>query len=121
MVRDVVYTETGDARRRLFHRRALENLAAAQASAAVLAHHALAAGLAPAAFHYSLAAGREALHLAAPGEAIVHFEQARQLAQTLAPPEAAAEAEVQELYQLLGQAYALSGQPEQAKRLFLER
>ena len=63
MLRDVVYTEAGDARRRLFHRRALEILEGAGASAAVLAHHALAAGLAQAAFHYSLAAGaRSAAH-----------------------------------------------------------
>ena len=58
MLRDVVYTETGDARRRLFHRRALEVLEAAKASPAVLAHHALAAGLAQAAFRHSLAAGQ---------------------------------------------------------------
>jgi hypothetical protein len=46
MLRDVVYTEAGDARRRLFHQRALKILEAAGDSAAVLAHHALAAGLA---------------------------------------------------------------------------
>jgi len=44
MMRDVVYTETGDARRRLFHHRALDMLAAAGDSAAILAHHAQAAG-----------------------------------------------------------------------------
>ena len=45
MLRDVVYTEAGDARRRLFHRRALELLQAEGDSEAVLAHHALSAGL----------------------------------------------------------------------------
>ena len=47
MLRDVVYTEAGDARRRLFHRRALAVLEAARDSAAVLAHHALDAGPQP--------------------------------------------------------------------------
>jgi hypothetical protein len=79
MLRDVVYTEAGDARRRLFHQRAMEFLAAAGDSAAVLAHHALAAGSMQAAFHHSLDAGREALRLLAVSEAIVHFEQARQI------------------------------------------
>ncbi len=76
MLRDVVYTEAGDARRRFFHRRALEILEAAGDSAAVLAHHALAAGLAEAAFRHSLAAGLEALHLSAMSESVVHFERA---------------------------------------------
>ena len=87
MLRDVVYTEAGDARRRLFHRRALEILEAAGDSAAVLAHHALAAGLAQAAFRHSLAAGREALRLSAVSEAIVHFERARQFVREASPPE----------------------------------
>ena len=46
-IRDVVYTEAGDARRRIYHRRALEVLPAAGAPAIELAHHALAAGSAP--------------------------------------------------------------------------
>jgi DNA-binding SARP family transcriptional activator len=78
MLRDVVYTEAGDARRRLFHRRALKVLEAAGDSAAVLAHHAMAAGLAQIAFRHCLAAGREALKISAVSEAIVHFELARQ-------------------------------------------
>src|SRR5438045_6990236 len=68
MIRDVVYTEAGDARRRLFHARALAVLEADRDSAAVLAHHAAAAGLADAAFHHSLTAGQEALRLAAVNE-----------------------------------------------------
>ncbi len=87
MVRDVVYTEAGDARRRLFHRRALEVLEKGGESAAVLAHHALAAGLAQDAFHYSLVAGREALQLSAVSEAIVHFEHAIQLVREASLPE----------------------------------
>lgn len=112
MLRDVVYTEAGDARRRLFHRRALENLEAAGDSAAVLAHHALAAGLAKAAFHHSLIAGREALRLSAVSEAIVHLEGARQLVQNSSLPERPGKADLRNLYILLGRAYELGGQTE---------
>ncbi len=114
MLRDVVYTEAGDARRRLFHRRALEILEAAGDSAAVLAHHAQAAGLAQAAFRHSLAAGREALRLSAVSEAIVHFERARQLVQEASLPEAAADGDLRDLYLLLAKAYELAGQTEKA-------
>ena len=121
MLRDVVYTEAGDARRRLFHRRALEVLEAAHDSAAVLAHHALEAGLTGAAFHYSLVAGRGALRLSAVREAIVHFERARRLVREAPLPEIVAEAEVRDLYLQLGQAYELSGQPDQALAIYTER
>jgi DNA-binding SARP family transcriptional activator len=97
MLRDVVYTEAGDARRRLFHRRALEVLDAARDSSAVLAHHALAAGLAQDAFRYSLAAGREALRISAVSESIVHFGRARQLLQNGALPEMPDEADLRDL------------------------
>jgi len=46
--REVVYAEAGEARRAVFHRRALEALEAASAPAVELARHALAAGLAQA-------------------------------------------------------------------------
>ena len=121
MIRDVVYTEAGDARRRLFHRRALDILAAAKDPAAVLAHHALVAGLAEAAFHHSLAAGEEALRLSAAGEAMVHFEKARQLAREAAWAGAEIESRIRDLYVQLGQAYELSGQPEQAAVVHAER
>lgn len=98
MLRDVVYTESGDARRRLYHRRALEILEAAGASSAVLAHHALAAGLAQAAFHHSLAAGREALRISAASEAAVHFERARQLMQDASLPDMPDEADLRDMY-----------------------
>jgi len=84
MIWDVVYTEAGDARRRLFHRRALDILEAAQVSEAALAYHALAAGAAEAAFRHSVAAGQEALRLSVANEAALHFEKARQLALELA-------------------------------------
>jgi predicted ATPase len=114
MLRDVVYTEAGDARRRLFHRRALKTLEAAGDSAAMLAHHALAAGLTQAAFRYSLAAGRDALHISAVSEAIVHFEHAHQFVREAMLPEMPDEADLRDLYVQLGKAYKLAGQMEKA-------
>ncbi len=79
-IRDVMYTEAGEARRRMMHRRALQVLQrAASVSPAVLAHHAHAAGLTEAAFQFGLAAGNEAMRLFAARDAIVHYERARQL------------------------------------------
>jgi DNA-binding SARP family transcriptional activator len=121
MLRDVVYTEAGDARRRLFHRRALEVLEKEGESAAVLAHHALAAGLAQAAFHYSLAAGREALHLSAVSEAIVHLDQALKFVREADQTEMPDEADLRELYTHLYQAYKLAGQMDNALAIDRER
>jgi DNA-binding SARP family transcriptional activator/predicted ATPase len=78
-IRDVAYTEAGDARRRIYHRRAFQALEKAQAPAAELAHHALAAHLPGPSFRYSLAAGDAAMSLFAVRDAIAHYEQARQL------------------------------------------
>jgi len=75
-IRDVVYTETGDARRHVLHRRALDVLQARAAPAAQLAHHARAGGLLEAAFHWSLAAGDEALRLFATAMVRVHYAEA---------------------------------------------
>lgn len=121
MLRDVVYTEAGDARRRLFHRRALEVLKKGGESAAVLAHHALAAGMAQAAFHYSLAAGRDALHLSAVSEAIVHFEHALQFVREAARSEMPEKADIRDLYIQLSRAYKLAGQMEKALAIEAER
>jgi predicted ATPase len=121
MLRDVVYTEAGDARRRLFHRRALEVLEKAKEPEAVLVHHAQAAGLGTAAFHYSLSAGREALHLSAVSEAIVHFEHALQFLRETTPSEMPDVAQLNELYKLTGQAYKLDGQMEKALAMEAER
>ena len=121
MLRDVIYTEAGDARRRLFHRRALEVLEKYGESAAVLAHHALAAGLTKFAFHYSLAAGREALRLSAVSEAVVHFERARKFVREATLLEMPDEAELGDLYTQLSRAYKLSGQMEKALAIDAER
>jgi predicted ATPase len=114
MLRDVVYTEAGDARRRLFHRRALELLETTGDPAAVLAYHALAAGLIQSAFRHSLAAGREALRISAVSEAIVHCERARLLVRDASPSEMPGKADLQDLYMQLRRAYELDGQVEKA-------
>ena len=113
MIREVVYTEAGDARRRLFHRRALDLLEASRFPPAMLAHHALAAGEEAVAFQRSVTAGHEALRLGATGEAMMHFERARQMAQDSSLPGAESEPEIRELYLKLSQAYDEGGQHDQ--------
>ena len=78
-IRDVVYSEAGDARRRVFHRRALEALAGV-ASSAELARHALAAGRDEAAARFDIQAGNEAMQLLAARDAITHYERCIDLA-----------------------------------------
>jgi DNA-binding SARP family transcriptional activator len=75
-IRDVVYTEAGFSRRRIFHRRALGALEHAMAPAAELAYHALAAREWELAFRYSLAAGDAAMQIQAVPVAIDQYEQA---------------------------------------------
>jgi DNA-binding SARP family transcriptional activator len=120
MIRDVVYTEAGDARRRLFHRRALDLLEASGDSAAVLAYHAVAAGLAEVAFHYSLSAGQEALRLSAVNEAKAHLEKALQLAKEESLGSVEVQSQIRDLYLHLAQVYELSGQPQQAQSVYDE-
>ena len=114
----VVYAEAGEARRSIFHRRALQALQGATTPAAVLAYHALAAELAEPAFHWSLAAGDEAMRVVAVRDAITFYEQARHLLdeQLLeAPPPAP---EIEHLYTHLGQAYELNTEWEKAKAAY---
>jgi predicted ATPase len=78
-IRQVVYTECGQARRWVLHRRAFEVLEGSGAPTAELARHALAGGLAEQAFGYSVAAGDRAMEVFAARDAIVHYERARNL------------------------------------------
>jgi DNA-binding SARP family transcriptional activator len=94
-IRDVVYTEAGGARRRVFHRRALSVLEAAGAPAAELARHALASGLDEQALRFSVAAGDEAMRLLAARDAAAHYERAISLAQRLGDHEMLAELHAQ--------------------------
>jgi predicted ATPase len=120
-IRAVVYAEAGEAKRSIFHRRALEALQAA-APAAELAYHALAAGLAEPAFRWSLAAGDEAMRVVAVRDAIALYEQARRLLaervhglvlSTMLPA-----LEVEHLYTHLGRAYELNAEWEKARAVY---
>ncbi len=118
-IRAVVYGEAGEARRSIFHRRALAVLQAAAAPAAVLAYHALAAGLVEPAFRWNLAAGDEAMRLVAVRDAITFYEQARYLL-TGSVPSRSLEAtlpapEIEHLYTHLGRAYELNAEWDKAR------
>jgi DNA-binding SARP family transcriptional activator len=106
LVRDVVYTELGAARRLVLHQRALALLETEGARAAGLAYHALSAGEAEGAYRYSVQAGDEALSIFAVEEAIGDYEQARALLQAQPPlGSKLAASEVERLYVSLGRAY----------------
>jgi DNA-binding SARP family transcriptional activator/tetratricopeptide (TPR) repeat protein len=107
LIRDVVYTELGEARRQLLHQRALAQLETVGARAAEMAYHARACGQAEAASRYSVQAGDEAVAVFAVEDAIVYYEQARTLLQEQTSLQTALSAsEVEHLYASLGQAYA---------------
>lgn len=109
-IRDVVYAEAGDARRRVFHRRAFEALEGV-AQAAQLAHHALAAGLDDAGLRYSRAAGDAAVQLLAARDAIVHYTRALEIAERLG-----SRAQAAELHAGRGMAFARLGRWTDARR-----
>jgi DNA-binding SARP family transcriptional activator/tetratricopeptide (TPR) repeat protein len=109
-IRDVVYADAGDGRRRVLHRRAFEALEGV-AQAAHLAHHALAAGLDAAALRYLRAAGDEAVRLLAARDAIVHYTHALEVAERLG-----SRAEAAELHARCGKALARVGRWTDARR-----
>lgn len=119
-IRDVVYTEAGDPRRRIYHRRAFQALA--QAPASERAHHALAGGLLEAAYTDSIAAGDEALRLFAVEDAIGAYEQARSLLDLRAADLglAAGTAQAPHLYLQLGRSYELRSALDQAGAIYRE-
>lgn len=120
-IRDVVYTEVGDARRHLFHERAFRHLEDRGANASRLAHHARAANLLEAAFRYSLEAGEEAGEVFAVRSAIGHYERARQLLAEHPQLEKALTIEQRRrLYRQLGRAYELENEWEPARQLYQE-
>ncbi len=82
-IREVVYTESNEARRRVYHRRALLALEAAGEPAAECAYHALASLLDEPAFRFSVVAGREAFASYAMQEALSHFDTAREVARRM--------------------------------------
>jgi predicted ATPase len=119
LMRDVVYTELGAARRQVLHQRALERLASEGARAAELAYHALLAGEDERAARYSVQAGDEAMAVMAVEEAIRHYQQARallqeQVQQVMPAPE------VEHLYVCLRRAYASQNAWQQAQQALEE-
>jgi hypothetical protein len=121
-IRAVVYAEAGEARRSIFHRRAVKTLQATATPAAVLAYHALAAGLAGPAFLWSLAAGDEAMRVLAVRDAITFYEQAQRLMteplQSLDLKAMLSTPEIEHLYTNLGRAYELNTEWEKARAVY---
>jgi len=121
LMRDVVYTELGAARRQVLHQRTLERLASEGARASELAYHALLAGEDESASRYSIQAGDEALAVFAVDEAIRHYEQARALLQEQRRlPTVLPEPEIEHLYVSLGRAYAFLNAWQQAQEVYEE-
>lgn len=116
--RAVVYAEAGEARRTIFHRRALQTLQTATTPAAVLAYHALAAGLAEPAFHWNLAAGDEAMRMVAVRNAIAFYEQARRLLAEQSLETMLPAPEIEHLYTYLGRTYELNTEWEKARSAY---
>jgi DNA-binding SARP family transcriptional activator len=113
-VREAVYANAGDARARVFHRRALEALEAAGAPPAALMTHARAAGLTEPAFRYALAAGDAALAVFAIADAIGQYQAAFDVVERIAPDAAI----VERLCLGLGRANELAGAFDDAERAY---
>ncbi|MGD8855507.1 MAG: AAA family ATPase, partial [Chloroflexota bacterium] len=108
-IREVVYANSHEARRRIFHRRALLVLEADQAPAAECAFHALASLLDEPAFRFSLAAGDAALEALAFEESLVQYDRARVAARRMTEAEAVVEPKLlRRLYQNRGRALMLT-------------
>lgn len=121
LIREVVYTELGEARRHALHQRALVLLQADRSSAAELAYHALEAGEAELGARYSMRAGDEALAIFAVDDAIRHYQQARSVLQECQPMQALLEvSEVVHLYTSLGQSYTFLSEWEHAEDAYDE-
>jgi alkanesulfonate monooxygenase SsuD/methylene tetrahydromethanopterin reductase-like flavin-dependent oxidoreductase (luciferase family)/DNA-binding SARP family transcriptional activator len=122
LIRDVVYTELGEARRQVLHQHALALLQTEGARASELAYHALLAGEAEAASRYSVQAGDEAMAVMAVEDAIGHYQQARSLQkeQQRRMQSVLEASEVEHLYVCLGRAYANQNAWEQAQEAYEE-
>ncbi|GHO60524.1 ATP-binding protein [Ktedonobacter robiniae] len=121
LIRDVVYTEIGAARRQVLHQRAFAMFEREGAPASELAYHARCADDAEAAYRFNLQAGREAVAVFAVADAIGYYEQARALLQehSWLQTELAVSA-IEQLYARLGQAYAFQRLWEKAQEAYEE-
>jgi predicted ATPase/DNA-binding SARP family transcriptional activator len=121
-IRQVAYTECGQARRWVLHRRAFEVLERSDASPAELARHALVGGLVKEAFAHSLAAGAEAAEVFAVKDAIGYYERARDLlAAEEQQPGGAIEpsvSDIEHLYSQLGRCYEMADRWEKAHETY---
>jgi predicted ATPase/DNA-binding SARP family transcriptional activator len=121
LIRDVVYTELGAARRQVLHQHVLALLQTEGVAAAELAYHARASGGAEAAYRYSIQAGDEALAVFAVEDALGHYQQARALLQEQRLMQTVPGAsEVAHLYVSLGQSYAFLHAWQQAQEALEE-
>src|SRR5205085_6880359 len=121
LIRDVVYTELGAARRQVLHQLALARLESDGARAAELAYHARSAGEVEAAYRYSVQAGVEAAAVFAVEDAIGHYEQASAWLQEHTRLQSKLSAsEVERLYAHLGRAYANQNAWEKAQQAYEE-
>ena len=115
-IREVVYSESREARRRVFHRRALLGLETSGAPAAECAFHALAALLDEPTFRYSVAAGNEAFASGATQEALAHLDTAREVASRMQARGEAIDGDwLARLYRGRGQALELVSDDEAAQ------
>lgn len=124
MISDVVYAETGAARKLILHRRAFEALKSEASTkgnvpASALAHQAFNAGLWGETIEYAIAAGDEAMRLLAVRVAIPHYERARLLVDQSGWPESLRAVERRKLYMGLGRAYELDEAWEDALNVYL--
>jgi predicted ATPase len=120
-VREVAYSEAGEVRRRIFHRRALEVLEVANAPAAEMARHARGAGMLERAFTLSLEAGDEAMRLFAIRDAIGHYAWARYLVVQSLPTHLdtlSLRRDLHQLYAQLGRVFELNSEREKARATY---
>ena len=116
-MREVIYTEMGEAQRRLFHRHALTALESLSRPAAELAHHALAAGQVERTWHFSFIAGDEAVRLYANDEASLHYTQALQALSQLPDSEDIQRQRIKTILRLVQVSWMTAGVEQTLERL----
>jgi DNA-binding SARP family transcriptional activator/tetratricopeptide (TPR) repeat protein len=120
-IREVVYHRSREARRRVFHRRALIALEAGRAPAAECAYHALVSLLDEPTFRYSLIAGNEALRANAFQESLAHYDLARDAARRMGEQDTAIDDQLlRQLFQKRGRALELIEDYPAARANYLE-
>ncbi|PKN94686.1 MAG: hypothetical protein CVU44_02430 [Chloroflexi bacterium HGW-Chloroflexi-6] len=117
-IREVVYKQISEARREVFHRRALTALSEVKTPSAELAYHALSAKEWRFAFEHSLNAGDEAMCFYEVTTATGHYETARSL--LIESKAEASTVTCQHLYLQLGKAYELEFHHRQALTIYDE-